>query len=74
MRNENFDPDNITSLPDPGFEVRDHLSEVAIAILSAKVNLSSCGYGEILVQYDQILRDLHDAYDQVGPFETFEKH
>ena len=70
MRNKNYDPNNITSLPDCGYEVRDHLTELAIAIVSSKLDLSKSSYEEILYKFDDTLRELHAIYDQVGPFET----
>lgn len=48
MRNLNFDPDNVTSIPDAGYEVRDHLTELAIAIVSSKLDLSKSSYEDIL--------------------------
>lgn len=72
MRNLNFDPDNVTSIPDAGYEVRDHLTELAIAIVSAKLDLSKNSYETILYQFDETLRELHDVYDQIGPFETMD--
>ena len=72
MRNEQFDPDNVTSIPDAGYEVRDHLTELAIAIVSAKLNLAQDSYENILREFDTTLRELLDVYDQIGPFETLD--
>jgi hypothetical protein len=72
MRNSQFDPNNICSLPDPGYEVRDHLSELAVAIVSARYDLVHEEYEEIIRLFDSTLRDLHDAYDRMGPPETFD--
>lgn len=70
MRNLNFDPDNVTSIPDAGYEVRDHLTELAIAIVSSKLDLSKSSYEDILRKFDTTIRELHDTCDQIGPFET----
>lgn len=73
MGNSNFDPSNIGSLPDPGYETRDHLSELAIAILSAKYDLSAeDDYMQLIRDLDQIIRDLHTAYDSMEPLATFD--
>lgn len=72
MKNGNYDPDNVTSLPDAGYEVRDHLTELTIAIVSAKCNLAQDSYENILREFDTTLRELHDVYDQIGPFKTLD--
>ncbi|MBO5030654.1 MAG: hypothetical protein J6D08_02005 [Lachnospiraceae bacterium] len=72
MRNINFDPDNVTSLPDAGYETRDHLSDLAIAIVAAKLDLKTCDYEKIIREFDSTIRDLQDAFDQMGPMETLD--